>query len=93
MSYLAILECPVTFSAENKYSMSSIDMCPTVGITRGLVSRHVKVVDARILVVCIWESQSFGQTFFDAEWHAKAGELWGEDYQLRLASPDASQVA
>lgn len=93
MSYLAILECPVTFNDENNYSMSSIDMCPTVGITQGLVSRHVKVQDARLLVVCIWKSQADSETFFESEWYAKADTLWGADYQLRLEALDKTSAA
>ncbi|NEU12674.1 hypothetical protein G3T14_11055 [Methylobacterium sp. BTF04] len=90
MRHLAILECPVIFSGENTYSMTSIDMCPSVGIARGLVSRHVKVVDARIIVVCIWEDQVSSLLFFNADWYEKAGVLWGDRYQLRLDAIDES---
>lgn len=93
MRFLAILECPVTFSGENTYSMTSIDMCPSVGVTRGLVSRHVKVLDATLIAVCIWEDERFSRAYFDAEWYEKAGVLWGESYRLRLEPIDASQVA
>lgn len=93
MSYLAILECPVTFNDENDYAQSSIDMCPTVGITQGLVSRHVKVQDGRLLVVCIWKSRAEGEAFFTPEWSARAVTLWGDDYQLRLESVDESSAA
>lgn len=93
MSYLAILECPVIFSGDNTYAMTSIDMCPSVSITRGLVSRHVKVIDARLIVVCIWKSQFCSRMFFDALWYEKAGELWGDQYQLRLEAIDESQAA
>lgn len=93
MRYLAILECPVIFSGENAYAMTSMDMCPSVGITRGLISRHVKVVDARVIVVCIWEDQLGCMLFFDTDWREKAEVLWGEAYQLRLEAIDETRAA
>lgn len=93
MRYLAILECPVIFSGENTYSMTSIDMCPSVGITRGLISRHVKVVDARVIVVCIWENHFSSLLFFNTDWYEKAASLWGDRYQLRLEAIDEACTA
>lgn len=93
MRHLTILECPVTFTDENGYSQSSIAMCPTIGISHGLVSRHVKVQDARLIVVCIWTSQADSEIFLDAAWYAKAAGLWGDDYQLRLESLDETNCA
>lgn len=88
MSYLAILECPVIFSGENTYSMTSTDMLPSVGITPGLVSRHIKVSDARIMAVCIWTSKFCSRKYFDAQWYERAAVLWGEEYQLREEAVD-----
>jgi len=93
MRYLAILECPVIFSGENPYGMTSMDMCPSVGITRGLISRHVKVVDARVIVVSIWTSQFCAKLFFDPAWYEKAEILWGDGYQLRLDAIEEARVA
>ncbi len=93
MSYLAILECPVIFSGESAYAMTSMDMCPSTGITRGLISRHVKVVDSRIIAVCIWQSEFCAKLFFNAEWYEKAEVLWGDRYQLRLEEIDETAVA
>lgn len=93
MHYLAILDCPVVFSGENTYSMTSIDMCPSVGITRGLISRHVKVVDARVIAVCIWEDQLTCMLFFNSDWYEKAETLWGDRYQLRLETIDETRAA
>ncbi|KQP59127.1 hypothetical protein ASG40_16855 [Methylobacterium sp. Leaf399] len=93
MSYLTILECPVTYNDADSYEQSSIDMCPTVGITQGLVSRHVKVQDSRLLVVCIWKDRADSELVFDTEWYAKAEERWGSDYQLRLETLGATSAA
>jgi hypothetical protein len=93
MRYLAILECPVIFSGENAYGMTSMDMCPSVAIARGLISRHVKVVDSRVIVVCIWESEFCAKLFFDAAWTEKARVLWEDRYQLRLEAIDEARVA
>ncbi|MBX9933074.1 MAG: hypothetical protein K2Y56_16305 [Methylobacterium sp.] len=93
MRYLAILDCPVIFSGENTYSMTSIDMCPSVGIARGLISRHIKVVDARVLLVSIWSDEAASKAYFDAEWYERAAALWGDDYQLRLEAIDETNVA
>jgi len=93
MRYLAILECPVIFSGENAYGMTSMDMCPSVGIARGLFSRHVKVVDARVIVVSIWESEFCARLFFDAAWTEKARTLWDDSYQLRLDAIEEARVA
>lgn len=93
MRHLAILDCPVVFSGENTYAMTSIDMCPSVGVTRGLVSRHVKIIDARVIAVCIWEDQMSCMLFFNSDWYERAAALWGDSYQLRLEAIDASQAA
>ena len=93
MRYLAILDCPVIFSGENTYSMTSIDMCPSVGIAGGLISRHIKVVDARVLLVSIWTDEAASKAYFDADWYERAQVLWGDDYQLRLEAIDEANVA
>ena len=93
MRYLAILECPVIFSGENAFGMTSMDMCPSVGITRGLISRHVKVVDSQLFVVSIWDSQFCAKLFFDPAWYEKAEILWGDGYQLRLDAIEEARVA
>lgn len=93
MRYLAILDCPVTFAGENSYGMTSNDMCPSAGITGGLISRHVKVVDGRLIAVCIWNSEFCARVFFDHAWYEKAGELWGDQYQLRLEAIDEETQA
>ncbi|WP_227440675.1 MULTISPECIES: hypothetical protein [unclassified Methylobacterium] len=93
MRYLAILECPVIFSGESPNGMTSMDMCPSAGITRGLISRHVKVIDSRVIAVCIWQSEFCAKLFFDADWYEKAGVLWGDRYQLRLEAIDEAAVA
>jgi hypothetical protein len=93
MRYLAILDCPVIFSGENSYRMTSIDMCPSAGITAGLISRHVKVVDGRLIAVCIWTSETWCRDFYDSAWYAKASDLWGDQYQLRIEAIDETQAA
>ncbi|KQP30625.1 hypothetical protein ASF49_14080 [Methylobacterium sp. Leaf104] len=93
MRFLAILDCPVIFSGENSYGMTSIDMCPSTGITSGLISRHVKVVDGRLIAVCIWTSEFCCRKYFDAAWYGKAADLWGDQYQLRLEAIEEPQAA
>lgn len=93
MKYLSVVECPVVFPGENAYGMSSIDMLPRAGVTAGLESRHVRVLDGRIVAVCIWKSASSGQLFFDETWHTRADQLWNDAYQTRFEEIDEPPAA
>ncbi|GJE26378.1 hypothetical protein [Methylobacterium organophilum] len=93
VKYLTVVECPVIFPGENEYAMSSFDMLPRLGITRGLESRHVKVLDNRIVMVCIWKSSFCARLFFDAAWTEKAAVLWPDTYQFRLEPIENASAA
>ena len=93
MKYLAVIECPVVFPAENEYALSSVDMLPRLGITAGLESRHMRILDARVTAVCIFTSASAGTGFFDEDWQAKAETLWGDDYRTRFEDIDGAPAA
>jgi len=93
MKFLAIVECPVVFPAENDRALSSKDMLPRPGVTRGLESRHVRVLDSRMTAVCLWATAEDAQRFFDGDWYGKASEIWGEDYRIRLEGIDSASAA
>lgn len=89
--HLTVVECPIVFPGENAFGVSSVDMLPRLGIAAGLESRHIRVLDERIIAVCIWKSLFCAKLFFDGPWYDRAGTLWGEAYQIRFeAIEDAS---
>lgn len=93
MKYLTVVECPVVFPAENEHGFSSKDMLPRAGVTAGLESRHVRVLDNRITAVCIWNSEFLAKRFFDKDWHKKADDVWGDAYQTRFEPIDDASAA
>ncbi|GJE54799.1 MULTISPECIES: hypothetical protein [Methylobacterium] len=93
MKYLTVVECPVAFPAENEHGLSSKDMLPRAGVTGGLESRHVRVLENRITAVCIWASQAQAERFFDRDWHDKADAIWGAEYQTRFETIDSVSAA
>lgn len=93
MKYLTILECPVVYSAENSHALASKDMLPRFGVTSGLESQHVRVLDTRITSVCIWESEFFAKRYFGKDWSGKADAIWGDQYQIRFEAIDAASAA
>lgn len=93
MKNLTVVECPVVFPGENEFGMSSVDMLPRLGIAAGLESRHIRVLDERIIAVCIWKSTFCAKLFFDAAWSERAETLWGEAYQIRFEAIDDASAA
>lgn len=91
--YLSMIECPVVFPGDNAYGMSSRDMLPRAGVTPGLISRHVRVSDNRIVGVCIWANEPSCKRFFDDDWYGKAKSLWGEEYSIRLERIEDASAA
>ena len=53
----------------------------------------MKVVDGRLIAVCIWTSEFCCRKYFDAAWYGKAADLWGDQYQLRLEAIEEPQAA
>jgi hypothetical protein len=88
-----MLDCPVVFEGENERGLSSPDLCPSFGITRGLTSRHIGVRDGRMLCLCIWENEAACRSCFDGEWHERAEALWGDRYQLRITAFETADAA
>ncbi|AMB44265.1 hypothetical protein Y590_05115 [Methylobacterium sp. AMS5] len=93
MKYLTVVECPIVFPGENEFGASSIDMLPRLGIAGGLESRHIRVLDERIIAVCIWRSSFCAKLFFDTAWHERAASLWGEAYQIRFEAIENASAA
>ncbi len=93
MKHLVVVECPIVFPGENEFGMSSVDMLPRLGIAAGLESRHIRVLDERIIAVCIFKSTFCAKLFFDAEWTARADTLWGDRYQMRFEAIDNASAA
>lgn len=93
MKYLTILECPVVYAAENDHALASKDMLPRFGVTAGLESQHVRVLDTRITSVCIWTSEFFAKRYFGKDWSEKAEAIWGDQYQMRFEPIDAASAA
>ena len=93
MTYLSIIECPNVFTGENEYSMSSMDMLPRPGITRGLVSRHMRATDQSTIAVCIWSDLASCRQFLDDDWYAKAAVMWGDRYSLKIQPIDETSDA
>lgn len=93
MKYLTILECPVVYSAENDHGLASKDMLPRFGVTSGLESQHVRVLDARITSVCIWTSEFLAKRYFGKDWSEKAEAIWDGQYQIRFEPIDAASAA
>lgn len=93
MKYLTILECPVVYSAENDRAVASKDMLPRLGVTAGLESQHVRVLDTRITSVCIWASEFFAKRYFGKDWSETADAIWGDQYQIRFEAIDAASAA
>lgn len=93
MTYLSIIECPNVFTGENAYSMSSMDMLPRLGITQGLVSRHMRATDQGTIAVCIWTDLTSCERFLDEDWYAKADVLWGDRYVLKIQPIDETSDA
>ncbi len=93
MKHLTVIECPIVFPGENEFGVSSIDMLPRLGIAGGLESRHIRVLDERIIAVCIWRSSFCAKLFFDAAWHERAATLWGEAYQIRFEAIENASAA
>jgi hypothetical protein len=93
MKHLTILECPVVYSAENDQALASKDMLPRFGVTAGLESQHVRVLDTRITSVCIWTSEAAAQRYFGEDWKGKAAAIWGDEYQIRFEPIDTASAA
>ena len=93
MKYLTSLEGPVVYAAENDHALASKDMLPRFGVTSGLESQHVRVLDARITSVCIWTSEFCAKKFFGKDWSDKAADIWGDEYQMRFETIDAASAA
>jgi hypothetical protein len=93
MKHLVVVECPIVFPGENEFGMSSVDMLPRNGIAAGLESRHIRVLDERIIAVCIFKSTFCAKLFFDAEWTKRAETLWGDRYQIRFEAIDTASAA
>ncbi|MFY9291878.1 MAG: hypothetical protein WAP03_14450 [Methylorubrum rhodinum] len=93
MKHLAVVECPIVFPGENEFGMSSVDMLPRLGIAAGLESRHIRVLDERIIAVCIFKSTFCAKLFFDAEWTTRADTLWDDRYQIRFEAIDTASAA
>ncbi|GJD37427.1 hypothetical protein [Methylobacterium aerolatum] len=93
MKYLTILECPVAYPAENAHSLSSKDLMPRFGVTAGLESQHLRVLENRITSVCIWQSEALAKRYFDADWSAKADDIWGDEYRIRSEPIDSASAA
>lgn len=91
--YLSVLNCPVAGEGEDEVSTSSRTLCPSLGITPGLLTRHLRVRDGNLLCVCIWDSHDACDAFFDADWHARAAALWDESYDLRITGCDEASAA
>ncbi len=64
MKHLTILECPVVYAAENDQALASKDMLPRFGVTAGLESQHMRVLDTRITSVCIWTDEASAKRYF-----------------------------
>ncbi|WP_426218413.1 hypothetical protein [Methylobacterium sp. NFXW15] len=93
MKYLTIVECPVVYPAENEHALASKDMLPRFGVTSGLESQHVRVLDERITSVCIWASEFLAKRYFGKDWSEKADAIWGDQYQIRFEPIDAAANA
>ncbi|MFE1597651.1 hypothetical protein [Methylobacterium sp. ID0610] len=91
--YLSVLNCPVSGEGEDETSTSSRALCPSLGITPGLSTRHLRVRDGQLLCICIWESQAACDAFFNADWHARAEALWEDGYDLRVSACNAASAA
>ncbi|WP_407528758.1 hypothetical protein [Methylobacterium oryzisoli] len=91
--YLSMLDAPTVVEGEAGRGPSSQVLCPSLGIGRGLVSRHISVRDGRMLCICFWKSEAACLSYFDAEWHARADTLWGDRYQLQITAFETADAA
>ncbi len=93
MRYLAILECPVIFSGENDFGMTSMDMCPSSPSRAGSSVATSRWWSPASSSSASGESEFCAKLFFDAAWTEKAQILWEDRYQLRLEAIDEARVA
>ncbi|MGY2052045.1 hypothetical protein [Methylobacterium sp. JK268] len=91
--HLSVLNCPVAAEGEDEASAASRSLLPSLGITPGLLTRHLRVRDGNLLCICIWESAAACRAYFSQAWHARATGLFVQGYDLRISPCDEASAA